>query len=238
MKKSIYEKFLDFKERHGLSNEVIAQIATDYANSDVSFARSYFSSKYNISEHTFYKVRDYAIIFCLVNNETYKRMREKSSTNYQSNNNKNSAIGTIVHFDELLAKREEFLNGFSEQEILDIANKYVEGVSAKNIAIAYGTGEYAVKRLLSKGIVELIYDSTIVNQIKAIVGPSLEGTLQKRNANKKVLIDCLQNQIKFLNSQIMCYDLYFRNSDKKPSLESLKQDLQNAIKMYNETLQL
>lgn len=238
MKKSIYEKFLNFKTRHNLSNEVIAQIATEYADSNFELARSHFSDKYEISEHTFYKARDFAIIFCLVNDEIYKRIREKSSTNYRSNNSKNSAVGSLVHFDELLDKRQEFLDGFSTNEILDIAHKYVEGITAKNIAIAYGTGEYAIKKLLRKGIVELIFDSATVSQIKSIVGNGLNNILQKRNVNKKALLDCLQSQISFLNLQIKCYDLYFRNSQNKPSLESLKQNLQNAIKMYNETLRL
>ena len=238
MKKSIYDKFVDFKNRHGLSNEVIAQIATEYANSNFELARSYFSDKYDISEHTFYKARDYAIIFCLVDNETFKSIRDKSSANYRSNNTKNTAVSSIAHFNELFEKRQEFLDGFSKSEIIDIAYKYAEGVSAKNIAVAYDTGEYAIKKLLGKGIVDLILDSKLVSQIKAIVGSALDRTLQKRNANKKALLDCLQNQISFLNSQIKYYNLYFRNSETKPDLESLKQDLQNAIKMYNETLQL
>ena len=238
MKKSIYEKFLDFKARHNLSNEVITKIAIEYANSNLELARSHFSDKYNISEYTFYKARDYAIIFCLVDNEVYKRIREKSSTNYKSNNSKKSAVGSLVHFDELLDKRQEFLDGFSTNEILDIANKYVEGISTKNIAIAYGTGEYAIKKLLRKGIIELIFDSNLVKQLSTIVGPALGKTLQKRELSKKVVLDCLKNQITFLKSQIMCYDLYFRNSSEKPSLESLNEQLQNAIKMYNETLRL
>lgn len=238
MKKSIYKKFLDFKTRNELSNEKIAQIATEYANSNLDLARSYFATKYEISEHTFYKARDYAIIFCLVDNETYKRIREKSSTNYRNNNNKNSAADSLAHFDGLLVKQQDFLNGFSTNEILDIAHKYVEGISVKNIAIAYDTGEYAIKKLLRKGIVELILDLKVVNQISTIVGHALDGILQKREMNKKVLLDCLQNEISFLKLQINCYHLYFRNSKTKPDLESLNVQLQNAIKMYNETLRL
>lgn len=239
MKKSIYEKFLDFKSRHELSNEKIAQIATEYANSDFELARSHFSDKYKISEYTFYKARDYAIIFCLVDKETYERIKKKSSTNYRNNNTKNnSAADSIAHFDELLVKQQEFLDGFSKQEILDIANKYVEGISVENIAMAYDTGEYAIRKLLKKGIIEFIFDLKLVNQISVIVGPSLNKILHQREINKKCLLNCLRNQIAFLKSQIECYDLYFRNSKNKPDLESLNEDLSNAIKMYNETLQL
>ena len=240
MAKNIYKKFLDFKARHELSNDEIAQIATEYANSDLELARSYFSDKYGISEHTFYKARDFAIIFCLVNKDTYTQIKQKSSTNQKNNvnNPKKNAATSLAYFDELLVKQEEFLNGFSNNEIIDIAQKYVEGVSLKNIGKSYDTGEYAIKRLLKKGIVELIIDSKIVSQISVIVGHSLDRTLQQREHNKKVLLNCIQNKISFLQSQIKCYNLYFRNLQNKPSLESLNEELENAIKMYNETLKL
>jgi len=84
----------------------------------------------------------------------------------------------------------------------------------------------------------LIFDAKLVKQLSTIVGPALNKTLQKRELSKKVVLDCLKNQITFLKSQIMCYDLYFRNFNEKPSLESLNEQLHNAIKMYNETLRL
>lgn len=240
MKKGIYQKFLDFKSRYELSNEKIAEIATDYANSNLECARSYFSAKYEISEHVFYKARDYAIIFCLVDKKTYDQIKQKSSTNQKNNENntKKNAATSLAYFDELLVKQQEFLDGFSNNEILDIAHKYVEGVSKTNIAIAYDTGEYAIQLLLKKGVVELIIDSKIVSQLTTIVGHALDKTLKQRESNKKALLNCIQTKISFLKSQIKCYDLYFRNSESKPSLESLNEELTNAIKMYNETLQL
>lgn len=236
--KSIYDKFLDFKKRNRLSNSLITKITKEYANSDLEFARSHFSEKYKISEYVFYKARDYAVIFCLVNNEICKKLRTKSATNYSRNNDKNSAVGSLAHFDYLLVERQDFLNGFSNKEILDIAHKYVEGTSVKDIAIAYDTGEFAIKKLLEKGIVELIFDSNIVGKISNIVGQGLDKTLQKRKENKKALLLCIKHEISFLTAQITCYHLYFRNCETKPDLESLNQKLKNAIKMYNETLRL
>lgn len=237
--KNIYEKFTDFKIRHNLSNEKIAQIATEYANSDFELARSHFSEKYKISEYTFYKARDFAIIFCLVDKETYMRIRQKSSSNYRNNNTKNnSAVASIAHFDELILKQHEFLNGFSKSEILDIANKYVEGLSLKKIAAAYDTGEYAIKRLLRKGIVDFTFDSSLVKQISTIVGPSLNKILQDREAIKKDLLNCLRHKIAFLKLQIKNYDVYSKNFEINHDLESLKSQLQYEIKMYNEALQL
>lgn len=236
--KSIYRQFLDFKKRHNLSNELISKIAREYADSDLELARTHFSEKYGISQHVFYKARDFAIVFCLVDKKTFYQIRQKSITNYKNNNEKNSAAKSIAHFDNLIFQQQKFLHDFSNNDILDIALKYIEGVSTKNIAIAYDTGEYAIKKLLKKGIADLILDANIVNQIKSIVGYNLSTILAIRNANKILLLDCIEKEISFLQSEIKCYDLYFRNSHNNPSIESLETALQNAIKMYNEALKL
>lgn len=238
MAKSIQQKFSSFKKRYKLSNEDIIKIATEYANSSLEFSRSYFTSKYNFSTSAFYKLREYAIVCYLVDNDLYEKIREKSLTNFKNNNDKNSAIPSIAYFDKLLILRTQFLNEFTTNEILDIGIKYVEGVPLKNIAIAYETGELAIKHLLKKGIINFIYDADLVEQIEKIVGSNLTAILNKRKANKKALLACYQHQISSLEFQISYYDLYYRFEVNKPSLETLKKALQVAHNKYNETLKL
>lgn len=240
MGKSIAKKFYDFKVRNELSNETIVQIVTEYANTPLELARTHYSEKFDISEKTFYKCRDYAVICCLVDNQTCKRLRAKAASNCSKNNAKKSGAAPIAHFEELIANREIFISEFSEGEILDIAYKYTEGVSLKNIAIAYETGELAIQKLLKKGIAELIYDSVLTKQLSSMADSSLSNTLKRREINKNNLLSCIKKEISFLESQISCYNLYFRNSKSKnkPSLESLKTCLSNATKMYDETLKL
>lgn len=235
MAKSIYQKFLDFKVRHNLDNETIAKIAIEYANSNLELARTHFTDKYNITQHIFYKIRDYAVIFCLIDDSICKKLLAKASENYSKNNEKNSSVAPIAHFDDLLIERQKFLNGFSPNEIRDIGNKYVEGMSVENIAKAYDTGPFAIQRLLKKGIIMLIFDSDTVNQISVIAKGNTESILQKRKTNKKFLLDCYQAEILSLNLQIKNYDLLM---NPKPTIEDLKENLQNATKMYNEALQL
>lgn len=237
-KKSIYKKFEDFKSRYNLSNEDIIQLATEYANSSLELSRTHFTNKYSLTKHVFYKARDYAIICCLIDGSLYEKIREKSTTNFKNNNDKNSAVPSIAHFEDLLVQQTQFLNEFSENEILDIGNKYADGLTVKNIAMAYETGEFAIKKLLRKGIVDLIYDANLVNQIKRIVGISLDPILSNRKANKDALLNCYRHQISFLRLQISHYDLYFRHSVNKPTLESLNNELQNTIKQYNEASKL
>jgi len=238
MAKSIYQKFLSFKARYKLSNEDILKLATEYANSSLELARTHFAHKYNITEYVFYKARDYAIICCLVDSVLFEKIRNKSSTNYKNNNDKNSAVLSIAHFDELLTKQKQFLSEFSENEILDIGIKYSEGVTVKNIAIAYETGEFAIKKLLKKGIVNFIYDTNLVEQIKRIVGSNLDSVIIKRKENKKALLNCYQHQISSLQFQISYYDLYYRFETSKPTLEHLEEELKIARNKYNETLKL
>lgn len=237
-KKSLYQKFIDFKHRHSLSNENIAKIVTEYADSDLNFARSFFKQKYGISESTFYKVRDFAVICCLVDTKTCQRLQSKAAANYSSNNVQNSSTGSIAHFKDLLKMRQEYLDDFSAEEIQDIANKYVEGVSVDNIAIAYDTGSFAIRWLLKKGVIMLILDANIISQMRRLLGDRLNHLLEIRKANKTALLVCIEKEIDFLKMQIKYYKLYFRNSIDKPTLESLNDNLSQAIKMHKQAFQL
>lgn len=238
MGKSINQSFSRFKIRHNLTTEDIIKIATEYANSSLEYARTYFTSKYNLTRYAFYKIRDYAIICCLVDYNLYKKIRKKSTANYKSNNDKNSETLSKAHFDELLVQQNEFLNEFSENEILDIGHKYAEGMNVRNIAQLYEISELAVKRLLKKGIAHIIYDAELVNQIKKIVGPSLAPILEKREVNKNILLNCHQHRIAYLEMQISYYDMFFRFESEKPSLETLENNLKIARKKYKEALKL
>ena len=238
MKKDICKRFVDFKTRHSLSNELIVKMIQEYANSDFDCTRSFYSEKYNVSRSAFYKARDFAVICCLVDNKTFMKLRAKSIANYKSHNPNENADGTIKHHEFLLRQRIIFLSSFSEKDIKDIAKKYVEGIGVSELAMEYGTGKYAIKYLLKKGITSLIVDANTTKLISNIVGSSLEKILQERERNKQLLLDCLQKQIAFLDAQIKCYDLYFRNIAKQPTLESLQKELSKTIRFRKEVLLL
>lgn len=238
MKKTLQQKFIDFKNRHNLSNEKITKMITEYANSSLEFARTYFSEQYGISIHVFYKARDYAVIFGLIDNETCRKLRIKTAENYKSNNVQNTSRASLNHFYKLTEERQKYFSGFSENEILDMGNKYVEGVGVKKIAIAYDTGEYTVRYLLSKGVVELIFDGDTVKAITQMLGPKIYGILQKRETNKRALLDCLLLEIKFLTQQTKCYDAYIRLSKESFSKEDVEKRLSDVTEMYNKALQL
>ena len=237
MKKSIIEKFASFKKRHNLSNDTIQKMVTEYANSDTDLARTHFSEKYNISVNVFYKCIEYAIICCLVNQDICEKVKRKKAYNYSQNNPKKSKGRSLSNSSYLMDERQRFLNDFSDNEIKDIARKYQEGISLKNIAICYDTGEFAIKWLLKKGIVWLIVDRETTNSISSMLGSRLNNTLKKREQNKKNLINCIEKEIESLKTQIKYYELWVRNTSEKTEIETLKKNLSNAEKRKAKVLQ-
>ena len=236
MSKSIVRQFVDFKKRHSLSNQDITQMITEYADSDLDFAKSYFSEKYNISKSVFYKARDYAVIFCLIDEETCKKLKRKTVANYKRNNPKQTTKGPVLHFADLCVKRQQFLNAFSDNEIKDIAYKYEEGISTKNIAFLYDIGEYGVKMLLKKGIVLLIVDDETTEAISKRLGNRFDNILSMRKCNKEKVLACVKKEIELLNLQIENYDLYYRNEKEKPLKEMLLSRLAELTKKEKELL--
>ena len=128
-----------------------------------------------------------------------------------------------------------YYHTFSDNEIKDIAYKYAEGVSTKNIAFAYDIGEYGVKLLLKKGIVLLIVDEDTTKAISLRLGSSLDNILAMRQRNKQKILDCVKKEIEALNAKIEIYDLYYRNISG-PSKEELQEKLKRLMKKEQELL--
>ena len=238
MEKSIIDKFEDFKARNSLSNSIIVKMVTEYANSGPDLACTHFSEKYEISKNVFYKARDYAIICCLVDNHICKRVKNKSINNCERNNPKKSGRKSLMYFEGLYTKRQDFLKSFSDNEIKDIAYKYAEGVSPSIIAIGYDTGEFAIKWLLKKGIALLIVDAKTTEIISKMLGNKLNEILQIRERNKNYLLACNEKEIEFLKMQLDCYNLYLRIIEESPKLEDLQKNLSDEIKRREKILRL
>ena len=159
MKKSEYQKFQDFKKRHNLTDTTMMQIMYDYATSSDEFARTFFTSRYNISEHVFYKIRDYTIIFMLVSPVICKRICNKSFRNQIGHNPSGNYNTSFVHYQNLIAKRREYLNSFSDAEIVHIAFDYSNGNSLSEIA--------KIHNIASIGIVRNLIAIALVNRLIA-----------------------------------------------------------------------
>lgn len=235
MSKSIVTRYEDFKAKHHLSDAMIIQMATNYANSDEACSMGYWADKYNVSRGVFNKARDFAIICCLVSPDVVKRIVSKSSGNYSEKNPKGTSDASKAHFAELTLLKKEFLNTFSVSEIQDIANKYIEGVSLSKIAIAYGTGEYGVQMLLKRGIIKLIISDEITAEIAKKA--TIDDMLARRAVNKKAMLECITNEIEVITFQIKNHSLYFAGITNPPTLNDLNNKLiilKNKRKMLGE----
>lgn len=242
--KSELERYNDFKKRHGLAYEDIVKIVTEYANTGEDCARTFFCEKYNITPAVFYKCRDFAVTCHLVDRETCKRLKRKAALNCASHNDKNSSIGSELHFNELLQKRKEFLSSFSNEEIIDIANKYVDGVNLSVISNTYEMCATSIKLLLKKGIAEVIIPSDLVDQIKKKVNRERgkEGLIaisvmeEDRKERVKEKVKPLKNEASVLDYQIKNYEVYFKGDDTIPDKEFLINRLSEVQKKYQKIL--
>ena len=239
--KSIHERFHSFLIRNGLTVLHVQKIVTEYANSDLELARSHFTEKYAISEHVFYKCRDFAVICCLVDNNTCKRLLKKTCENSRSHNEKNSARASKAHFSELVMKRKEYVLSYSDADIRDIARKYAGGMSAEQIALAYETGKYGINQLLIRGITELIVDKNTLNTIINIMPPNssfFNTLLEARQETKKNLLSVQFQDTNILKFKIEHYSIYFTGEENKPSISQLEEELKVAQERYEKTLEL
>ena len=166
MPKSIVDRFVEFKCRHNLSTAKIQEMATEYANSGPDTARSYFVKKYGISEHVFYRARDFAVICMLVDYKTTNRILRKAASNYAEKNPERTMEKSISHSALLRNQRAEYFGSFTQKEIEDILYKYAEGIDLNKIATAYDTGVSAINFLLKKGLLLGYADEAIYAAIR------------------------------------------------------------------------
>lgn len=162
MKKSIAEKFKDFRIRHDLSLKFIKELAKEYASTDTERSRSFFMDKYDISESVFYRARDFAVVCALVNPTVAGLIFQKAAANSRIHG---SAKGSILHSEWLIKQREDFINSFSQADLEDICRKYADGLKLSVIANQYETGEYGVQLLLKKAILSGFADATTYQRI-------------------------------------------------------------------------
>lgn len=164
MKKSELKRFTDFKQRYNLTDKLIVQIMTDYANTEDEYSASFFASKYHITPRVFYLMRDFTIIFMLVDAPVCRRIRNKTFRNQSGKNQSGNYTSANRHYQLLIEKRKEYLKSFSNKEIELIAIEYAKGDALYDIAQKHQISVYTVRKLLAIALVnklvcEQVYDS-------------------------------------------------------------------------------
>lgn len=166
MKKSELQKFQDFKRKYKFTDKQIANILADYANTEDEYSASFFAAKNHISEYLFYKMRDFCIIFMLVDASTCKKIRDKTFRNQSGKNVSGNYTAANRHYKNLIQKRNEYLNSFSVEEITLIAIEYSNGEALYDIAKKYNLSTYTVQKLLAIALRKHLVCDTLYLRIK------------------------------------------------------------------------
>lgn len=166
MKKSEYQKFQDFKVRNNVTDNQIVKIITDYANTEDEYSASFFSSKYNISVHVFYRMRDFTIIFMLVDATVCQRIRNKAFRNQSGRNKSGNYTSSNRHYQSLIEKRKEYLRSFSNEEIVLIAIEYANGYALYDIAEKHNISTYTVRKLLALSLANHLVCDEVYSKIR------------------------------------------------------------------------
>ena len=235
--RTLPEQFLAFKKRNLLSSELISKIVSEYANSDQDFAKTYFTEKYNISAHVFYKCRDFAVVFCLVDDSTCCKLKQKTARNYSAKNPNGTAVSSVNHFNEIYQQRSDFLDTFTTQKIRYITNQYLNDISLDDIAEENYTKSFTIKFFIKKGITNLLVDKETVGKLQQKANDiiAFNNLLVQRESNKILLLDSIEEDIRIVQKRIKYYEFYEKNFNVK--LES-KKILEMLTSFYKEVAQL
>lgn len=161
------KSFKSFKSRHKLTDKQIALIMTEYANTVDEQSASFFANKYAISEYEFYRIKDYTIVFMLVDANICIRLRDKSFRNQGSNNPTGNYSSSYQHYKNLINLRKCYLKSFSNEEIIQIADQYVQGLAIYDIAKKHQITMHTVRRLLAIALTTHLVNETAYLQIKS-----------------------------------------------------------------------
>lgn len=158
--------FKSFKSRHKLTDKQIEKIMTEYANTVDEQSASFFANKYGISEYEFYRIKDYTIVFMLVDATVCSRIRDKTFRNQSSKTSSGNFTTSYNHYRDLLALRKEYLKTFSNEEIIKIAKEYANSSALYDIAKEHKISIYTVQKLLAISLANHLVTNEIYQLMK------------------------------------------------------------------------
>lgn len=158
--------FKSFKARHKLTNQQITNIMTEYANTVDEQGASFFASKYGFSEYVFYQIKDYTIVFMLVDASICVRIRDKSFRNQSKKNPSGNYTPAVHHYKDLLVLRKEYLKTFSNEDIVKIATEYANNIALYDIAKKHKISTHTVQRLLAIALTAHLVSEPVYKQIR------------------------------------------------------------------------
>ena len=165
------------------------ELATEYADTDYEFAKSYFCTKYNISQACYYKCLEYAVVNNLVDDIAVTGIMHKSAYNQnayfkkkeeEEGNVTDKRIGgtSLAKYNRLYEERCILItNSFSEDEVDEIATAYaIEKRSSKyKLSVKYEVST----RVIDYSIERALKEDRLSPEIRAAVRLKLEKETKK-----------------------------------------------------------
>ena len=117
-------------------NNFCKKMTEEYANSEAQFARTYYTTKYNISISCYYKIIEYAIVTNLVNDAVVSKAMNKAVAN-QKLHNQNAGCSSKVKYSKMYSQRCEYIAiSYTNDEIRKMATDFADNpdISKENLA--------------------------------------------------------------------------------------------------------
>lgn len=180
-------------------NTFCKEVAEQYATSENEFARSWFCEHYNISKSCFYRVLEHAAVTNLVDEEIFKKMREKALKN-QKAHAEGAGVTTLEKYARIYQKRCEYIAmSFVKDDIIKFATDFADNpdISKQDLSVVYEIPTKAADLILVSAIENSIINDVVVDAIerrsinnaetskKEITKQFFKALRKKREANKK-----------------------------------------------------
>lgn len=143
------------------------KLATQYANSEAQFARSYFTEYFNISSSCYTKLLEIAVIHNFVTDKMVDRMEKKAIAN-QNLHSEGAGSTSINHYAELRAKRKNYIvSTFSDENVVEIIIEFTSlCISKQELAEKYNVNTKIIDLIIKKGIVENLVSDEVFGKIE------------------------------------------------------------------------
>lgn len=142
------------------------ELATDYAFSAASVARTELTDKYHITSSTYYTLIEFAISHNLVSNDVVKKIREKVISNQKSH--QSSGYYSIVKYNYLEEVRKSY-SAFTKKDIGEIAKYFANHPELSKEQVCERFSLYRIQvldKILYRACVELILTDTMFETLR------------------------------------------------------------------------
>ena len=142
------------------------KLATDYAQSAASVARSAMMEKYNITESTYYTLLETAVSHNLVGPTQVQQIREKILANQKAH--ENGGHRSVVKYNRLEEERKNY-SAYTQKAIREIAEYFSAHPERSKKEISEYFSFYRVQvldKILYRACVELIITDKVFNALK------------------------------------------------------------------------